>query len=115
MLLLSILCKYTAKSKNFLNILKRRLLKLFNGTFNAQIFLSMISNGTNVSGLYVVCVDGMVEWLKRRYCDRHDFGLKSIRVILLYPWKRPFTAFSPAWRSWQAVFNFSHNSIKLKN
>ena len=57
----------------------------------------------------------MVEWLKRRACDQHGLGLKPTRAILLCPWKRHFTALFPAWWSWQAVLNFSHTSIKLKN
>ena len=53
----------------------------------------------------------MVKWLERRDCDRHALGSKYPRTILLCPCKRPFTALSPAWQSWQAVINFSHISI----
>ena len=52
--------------------------------------------------------------LKRRARDQHGLGLKPTRAILLYPWERHFTAYSPAWWSWQAVLNYSHISIKLK-
>ena len=41
----------------------------------------------------------VVEWYKRRAYDRHGFGSKPIRVILLFPWERRFTALSPAWCS----------------
>ena len=57
----------------------------------------------------------MVKWLERRDCDQHGLASKPTRAILLCPWKRHFTAVSPAWWSWQAVLNFSHISIKLKN
>ena len=32
----------------------------------------------------------------------------------LCPWERHFTAYSPAWWSWQAVLNYSHIFIKLQ-
>ena len=51
---------------------------------------------------------------KCRNCDRHSFGSKPTRAILLCPWERHFTALSPACRSWQAVLNFSHISKKTK-
>ena len=57
----------------------------------------------------------VAQWLERRDCDRHGLGSKPTRAILLCPWERHFTAISPAWRSWQAVLNFSRISIKLKN
>ena len=56
----------------------------------------------------------MVEWLKRRAYDQHGLVSKPTRSILLSPWERHFTAFSPAWWSWQAVLNYSHISIKLQ-
>ena len=59
-------------------------------------------------------VGSVVEWLKRFAHDQHDLGSKPTRVILLCPWERHFTAFSLAWRSWQAVLNFSHIFIKLE-
>ena len=37
--------------------------------------------------------------LERRNCDRHGLGSKPTRAILLCPWKRHFTALSPAWWS----------------
>ena len=48
------------------------------------------------------------------YGDRHGLGPKPTRAILLCPWKRHYTAISPAWWSWQAVLNFSHISIKFE-
>ena len=56
----------------------------------------------------------MVEWLKRRARDQQGLGSKPTCAILLYPWERQFTAHSPAWRSWKAVLNYSHISIKLQ-
>ena len=57
----------------------------------------------------------MIEWLELRDGDRYGPGSKPTRAILLYPWERHFTALSFAWRSWQAVLNFSHISVKAKN
>ena len=31
---------------------------------------------------------------------------KSTRAILFRRWQRHFSALSPAWRSWRAIFNF---------
>ena len=59
-------------------------------------------------------VGSVVEWLKHRTDDQHGLGSKPTRAILLCPWERHFTAFSPAWWSWQAVLNYSHISIKLQ-
>ena len=56
----------------------------------------------------------VVEWLKRRTRDQHGLGSKPTRAILLCPWQRHFTAYSPARWSWQAVLNYSHISIKLQ-
>ena len=56
----------------------------------------------------------MVECLERRDCDRHGFGSKPTRAILLCPWKRHCTALSSAWWSWQAVLNFCNISIKFQ-
>ena len=56
----------------------------------------------------------MVEWLKRRECDRHGLGSKSTSTILLYLWERHLAALFPAWWFWQAGLNFNHISIKLK-
>ena len=53
--------------------------------------------------------------VKARVCDQHGLSSKSICTILLYPWERHFTALSPAWWPWQAVLNFIHIAIKLKN
>ena len=58
-------------------------------------------------------VGSVVEWLKRRARDQHGLGAKPTRAILLCPWERHFTAFSPWW-SWQAVLNYSHIYIKLQ-
>ena len=43
----------------------------------------------------------VVEWLKHRTDDQHSLGLgsKPTCAILLCPWERHFTAFSPAWWS----------------
>ena len=38
----------------------------------------------------------LVEWLKCRDCDRHGFGSKPTRVILLCPWERHFKELYPA-------------------
>ena len=42
-------------------------------------------------------VGSVVEWLKRRDCDRHGLGSKPTRAIPLCLWERHFTALSPAW------------------
>ena len=44
-------------------------------------------------------VGSVVEWLKHRTNDQHGLGSKPICAILLCPWKRHFTALSPAWWS----------------
>ena len=44
----------------------------------------------------------------------HGLGSKPTHPILLCPWKRHFTAHSPAWWSYQGVLNFSHISIKFQ-
>ena len=54
----------------------------------------------------------VVKWLKRRARDQNGLGSKPTHIILLFPWKRHFTALSPAWWSWQAVLNYNHISIK---
>ena len=56
----------------------------------------------------------VIEWLKRRTRDQHGLGSKTHSRILLCPWKRHFTALSPASWSWQAVLNYSHIFIKLQ-
>ena len=56
----------------------------------------------------------VVEWLERRARNQHGLGSYPTRAILLCPWKRHFTALSPAWWSWQAVLNHSHISINLQ-
>ena len=56
----------------------------------------------------------MVDWLERWDCDRYGLSSKPTGAILLFPWKRHFTAHFSAWWSWQAVLNFSHISIKLQ-
>ena len=48
-------------------------------------------------------------------CDQDSLGSKPTRAILWCPCKRHFAALSPSWQSWQAVLNFSHICIKLKN
>ena len=62
---------------------------------------------------YLVEIGSVVEWLKHRTDDQHGLGSKPICAILLCSWERHFTAFSPAWWSWQAVLNFSNISTKL--
>ena len=44
-------------------------------------------------------VGSVVGRLKRRNCDQHGHGSKRSRAILLCPWKKHFTALSPAWWS----------------
>ena len=44
-------------------------------------------------------VGSVVEWLKHRTDDQHSLGSKPTCAILLCPWERHFTAFSPAWWS----------------
>ena len=56
----------------------------------------------------------MFEWLERWDCNQHGFASKPTRAILLCPWERHFTTFSPAWWSWQAVRNYSHIFIKFQ-
>ena len=56
----------------------------------------------------------MVEWLKCWAFDQHSLSSKPTHAILLCPWERHFTAYSPAWWSWQAVLNYSHIFIKLQ-
>ena len=60
-------------------------------------------------------VGSMVDWIKRRAGDQHDLGSKFTRAILWWAWEKHFTALFPAWWSWQAVRNFNHISMKLKN
>ena len=77
----------------------------------------MSTNFKNLSkcfGLISNIVGGVIEWLKHHAHDQHGLGLKPSHTILLCPWERHFTAFSPAWWSWQAVLNLSHISIKLQ-
>ena len=57
----------------------------------------------------------MVKWLKSCDCDQHGLNLIPTCTIQLCPWKTHFTALSPACWSLQAVLNFSHTSIILKN
>ena len=64
---------------------------------------------------YNNCVDGVVQWIERRGCDQHGLDSKPSHAFVLCPWERYFMALSPAWWSWQAVINFSHISMKLKN
>ena len=59
-------------------------------------------------------VGSVVQWLERRARDQHGLGSKPTRAILLCPLERHFTAYSPAWWSWQAVLYYSHISIKLQ-
>ena len=61
-----------------------------------------------------IFVDSVVKWLKRRTSDQRGLGSKPNHAILLCPWERHFTAFSPAWWSWKTVLNYSHISIKLQ-
>ena len=83
--------------------------------------LSFISCFTNAQcghhwqhGQHRADVGSVVEWLKRQARDQNGLGSKSTRAILLCPWERYFTAYSPAWWSWQAVLNYSYISIKLQ-
>ena len=59
-------------------------------------------------------VGSMVKWLKCCACNQHGFDSKPTNAILLCPWERHFTTFSPAWWSWQAILNLNHISIKLQ-
>ena len=59
----------------------------------------------------------LVSWpsgWESRNCDKHSLGLKPTHAILLFPGEKYFATFSPAWRSWKAVLNFSYISKKLK-
>ena len=56
----------------------------------------------------------MVEWLEHRAYDQHGCRSKPNQAIPLCLWQRRFTAFSPAWWSWQVVLSYSHISIKLQ-
>ena len=56
----------------------------------------------------------MVERLECRAYNRHGLGSEPTPAILLRPWERHFITLSPAWRSWQAVVNFSHISKKFQ-
>ena len=64
-------------------------------------------------GLVQLQVGSVVEWLKHRTDDQHGLGSKLTCTILLCPWKRHFTAFSPACWSWKTVLNYSNISTKL--
>ena len=55
--------------------------------------------------LFFYFIGSVVEWLKRRDCNRHGPGSKPTHTILLRPWEKHFTALSPTWWSWQAVLN----------
>ena len=57
----------------------------------------------------------MVEWLKRRAYNQYGHGSKPTCAFLLCPWERHFRALSPAWRSWQAILNYSHISIRFQS
>ena len=59
-------------------------------------------------------IGSMVEWLKRRNCDRHGLGSKPTRAILLCPWEKHFSALSTAWWCWQAVLNYKYILIKFQ-
>ena len=59
-------------------------------------------------------IGSVVKWLKCRARGQHGLGSKPTHTILLCPWKRHFTAHSPAWWPWQAVPNYCHISIKLQ-
>ena len=48
-------------------------------------------------------VGSVVQWLECWDCDPHGLSSKLTRAILLCPWKRLFTALSPAWWFWQAL------------
>ena len=59
-------------------------------------------------------VSSVVKWLKCWARDQHGLSSKPTCAILLCPWERHFTAYFPAWWSWQAVPNYSHIFIKLQ-
>ena len=59
-------------------------------------------------------VGSMIECLKSQTHDQHNLGSKPTHAILLCTWERHFTAYSPAWWSWQVVLNYIHISIKLQ-
>ena len=63
---------------------------------------------------FTIVVGSVVEWLERRARDQHGLGSKPTRAIMLRPWEKHFTAYSPAWWSWQGFLNYSHISIKLQ-
>ena len=65
------------------------------------------------SGIFTV--GRVAKWLKRRAGDRHGFRSKATRAILLCSWETYFMlCHFPAWRSWQAVLNYSFMYIKVK-
>ena len=69
---------------------------------------------TSSTVLIIIIVGSVVKWLERRDCDRHGLGSKSTCAFLLCSWERHFTAFFPAWWSWQAVLNFCFIFIKFQ-
>ena len=58
----------------------------------------------------IFTVASVVEWLRRRAYGQHGLGTKPTRAVLLYPWERHFTTFSPAWWSRQAALKLQVNS-----
>ena len=47
----------------------------------------------------------VVERLERQECGQLGVCSKPTCAILLYPWKKHFTAIPFAWWSWKAVLN----------
>ena len=80
----------------------------------SNLIYDCIRRSTAKQKLVSVYVDSVVEWLERRDCDQHGLDSKPTRTILLCPWERHFTAFSPTWWSWQAVPNFGDILIKFQ-
>ena len=59
---------------------------------SSETFLKkrILSNKTPIKIRIILIAGNLVEWLKRRDCDRHDLSSKPTRVILFCFWKRHF-------------------------
>ena len=64
-----------------------------------QNFFQKIVNEKYCLIVVVFFSGSVVEWLKHRAHDQYDLGSKPTRAIVLGPWERHFTTFSPAWWS----------------
>ena len=93
-------------------MLKKILTQLF--TVQSYLFFGTFANAMYETDWFVYHFKKLLKKCFAMARDQHGLGSIPTRAILLYPWKRHFTAHSPAWWSWQAVLNYSNVSIKLQ-